>query len=125
MEKLICGIIIGEHPSIEEAQKHVRRMKNCPYLVASGTSRNKIYSVFIVPEDKRWWLKYPEMDPSSTGMGKAQVFIVENVAYPEKLGLKIPDQKTTISPCGENCEICRLPIEFNCRGCPATIHYVR
>ena len=125
MEKLICGIIIGKHPSNKEAQKHAKRMKDCPYLFVLGTSQNKIYSVFIVPEDKRWQLKYPEMDPSSTGMGKAQVFLVENVTYPEKLSLKIPDQKTTISPCGENCEICHLRKEFSCRGCPATIHYVR
>lgn len=123
MEKLVCGIIIGEHPSVEEAQKQAKKMKNCPYLITSGTSDNKIYSVFIVPNDKKWWLKYPETDPTATGLGKAQVKLVENVIYPEKLNLKIPAEKKTTSPCGDNCMTCPLREKYDCKGCPATVHY--
>ncbi|UCE13523.1 MAG: hypothetical protein JSV04_15240 [Candidatus Heimdallarchaeota archaeon] len=123
MEKLICGIIIGEHPSLEEAQRHAEKMKDCLYLAVSAVSQNRIYSIFIVPEEKKWWLKYPESDPAVTGLGQAQVFLVENVIYPETFDLKLPDQKTATAPCGENCEICQLRNEYNCKGCPATFYY--
>ena len=76
-------------------------------------------------EDLCNWLKYPESDPAVTGMEKTQVFLAENVIYPEKFDLKISDQKTMISPCGANCEICHLRNEYNCSGCPATVHYKR
>jgi len=55
--KKICGIIIGETRSKEGAAKLAKSMKNCPNLDAVGTSSNKIYYVFVVPEEKEWWLK--------------------------------------------------------------------
>ena len=55
----ICGIIVGETLSAEEAGELAEIMKNCPYLVASGTTANMIYSVYVVPEEKKLWLKYP------------------------------------------------------------------
>ena len=123
MTKNICGIIIGETQSAEEARKLAKTMKNCPYLVASGTTSNKIYSVFIVPDKKEWWLKYPETNPKATALEKAWVYIIENVSYPEKFNLKLPKKKTEISPCGANCQTCPLKEEYDCSGCPATIHY--
>ncbi|MHA2247828.1 MAG: hypothetical protein ACXADY_22970 [Candidatus Hodarchaeales archaeon] len=68
-------------------------------------------------------LKYPETDPSATGLGKAQVFLVENVVYPEKLNLKISAEKKTITPCGDNCMICPLIEKFNCKGYTTTVHH--
>jgi len=50
MAKNICGIIFGETRSAEEAGRLAETMKNCPYVVASGTTSNKIYSVYIVPK---------------------------------------------------------------------------
>ncbi len=123
VDKIICGIIIGEHTSKEEALKYAKKMKNCPYLISSGTSENKIYSIFIVPDNKKWWLKYPEDEPIATGLKNAQVILVENIVYPEKLDLKIPVEKKTITPCGANCETCLLREKHNCKGCPATVHY--
>jgi hypothetical protein len=35
----ICGIIVGETLSAEEAGELAEIMKNCPYLVASGQLR--------------------------------------------------------------------------------------
>jgi len=83
MAQNICGIIIGEARSTEEAEKLAETMKNCPYLLASGTTSNKIYFVSIVPEERKWWLKYPMTNPKATGVEKALVHIVENVGYPK------------------------------------------
>jgi len=119
----ICGIIIGEANSAKDAKKIARIMQNCPNLVASGTTSNKIYSVYIVPEKKEWWLRYPEINPKATGLEKAAVYIVKNVSYPEEFAFRLPHKKTEIAPCGANCKTCPLRKEYNCSGCPATIHY--
>jgi len=52
--KNICGVIIGETSSPEEAKRHAKIMKNCPNLVALGTTSNRIYSVYIVPAEKEY-----------------------------------------------------------------------
>ncbi len=123
MAKNIFGIIVGEARSAEEAEKLAEMMKNCPYLIASGTSSNKTYSIYIVPEEKKWWLKYPETNPKATGLENAQVYIVENITYPEKFDWKLPKKKTETAPCGADCQTCPLQEEYGCGGCPATIHY--
>jgi len=119
----ICGIIIGETSSIEEAKRLAGIMRNCPNLVTSGTTSNKIYSVYIVPEEKEWWLRYPEANPKATGLEKASVYIVKNVLYPEEFAFRLPKNKTGTAPCGANCQTCPLREEYDCSGCPATVHY--
>ena len=123
MEKSICGIIVGEHPTEEEALNHAKKIENCPYLITLGTSKNTIFLVFIVPDNKRWWLKYPETEPTATGLRNAQIFIIENIIYPKNLDLKKPTEKNAKTPCGDNCETCTLRKRYDCKGCPATIYY--
>lgn len=123
MIEKIGGILISEKPSAEETKKQAEKMKNCPYLVVLGTSTNRIFSIFIVPKDKRWWLEYPTSNLAATRSGSRQLFLVENVEYPEKFNLRIPAKKTEITPCGDNCSTCPLRNKYNCKGCPATIHY--
>ena len=123
MEESICGIIIGEHLSEKEALNHAKNMKNCPYLIALGTSEKMIYLIFIVPDEKRWWLKFPEIEPIKTGLRNARVFIAENIVLPEKFKLEKSKEKNKITPCGDNCDFCSLRKEFDCKGCPATLHY--
>jgi len=123
LAKEIFGIIIGEASSAEEAQKLAETMRNCPYLVASGTTANMIYSVYIVPKEKKWWLKYPETNPKETGVEKAWVYMIENLVYPQKFNLKVPKKRTEIAPCGADCQTCPLREEYDCNGCPATVHY--
>ncbi|MCW4008414.1 MAG: hypothetical protein NWF09_07005 [Candidatus Bathyarchaeota archaeon] len=50
--KDICGIVIGEARTIEEASKRADTMKNCPNVVLLGTTANMIYLVCIVPSEK-------------------------------------------------------------------------
>jgi hypothetical protein len=123
MKRIICGIVIGEASSAEEAKRLAETMENCPNLVASGTSSNKLYSVYIVPEEKKWWLKYPETDPKATGLEKARVYIVQNLLYPEKFTFRMPEKKTETAPCGANCQTCPLREEYDCSGCPATTNH--
>ena len=123
LAKRVCGIIVGEALSAEEAGELAEKMKNCPYLVASGTTANMVYSVYVVPEEKRWWLKYPEVNPQATGVEKAWVYIVENVFCPEKFNLRLPKKKTEIAPCRATFQTCPLLEEYDCSGCPATTNY--
>jgi len=119
----ILGVVIGETSSPEEAERHAEIMKNCPYLVALGTTSNTICSIFIVPAEREWWLRYPETNPKETGLEKASVHIIKNVSYPESLAPRLCKKKTEIAPCGANCKICPLREQYNCNGCPSTIHH--
>ena len=118
-KKHIWGIIITKEDSAEEAKKAADTMKNCPYLVAIGTSSNTIHSVYMVPEDKKWWLKYPETLNEKLGAEKYKVQIVENAIYPNKFTLKTPQTETP--PCGANCQTCKVRTKYNCNGCPTII----
>jgi hypothetical protein len=121
--KSICGIIIGETSSAEEAKSRAENMKNCPNLVVLGTASNRIYFVYIVPSEKEWWLRYPEKNPKETGLEKATAHIIENVACPEEFAPVLPEKKTDTAPCGANCETCLLREQYSCGGCLATVHY--
>lgn len=123
MVKNICGIIILETRSPQDARKFSEQMKNCPSLVASGTTGKTIYSVYVVPEEKRWWLKYPESHPEITGSVTARVHVLDNLVYPEQFPPRFPTAKTATAPCGADCPSCPLREQYACAGCPATIHY--
>lgn len=123
LSRNICGIIIGEVGSIEEAKKQSANMKDCPHLVFSGTVANRIYSVYIVPEDKMWWLGFPEDNPKAVGFDKASVHIIEELMFPEKFDLRLPKNREETAPCGADCRTCPLRREYNCKACPATVHY--
>ena len=113
----VCGIIVIETDSPEEAKKREKIMRNCPSLIASGTTSNIIYSVYVVPKEKRWWLNYPELFPEE----KSRVLIIENVTYPKESDLKLPTSKT--KPCGADCNTCPFRARYNCKGCHAILHY--
>lgn len=49
----IWGILVTEEGSTEEAEKTAESMKECPYLIAIGTTQNTVYSVYTVPKDKK------------------------------------------------------------------------
>jgi len=120
----ICGIIIAETRSAEEAMKRAETMRNCPYLMLSGTTSNIVYFVSVVPEEKKWWLKYPETNPpEGIATGKLQVHMIENIAHPVNLCPKLPREIVEKAPCGADCRTCRLREKYDCDGCPATVHW--
>jgi hypothetical protein len=110
--RFICGIIIVETGSVEDAMRRAGLMTGCPKLVASGIKGRTLYSVHLVPEEERWWLNYNELFPEE----KAEVHIIEDVAYPRSLRADINSEKP---PCGADCAGCRFREKYNCRGCPA------
>lgn len=118
--KNICGIVIGEAGSPEEANSRAENMKNCPNLVVLGTTANIIYSVYVVSSEK----EYPETNSKEIGLEKATVHIVRNVLYP-KFTPRLPKnkKKTDTATCGVNCKNCPLRAEYGCSGCPVTIHH--
>jgi len=121
--KLICGIMIGAATSEEEAKRRTETMKKCPYLFSGGYSSEIFHYVFIVPEEKKWWLEYPVMNPEIIGAKKIKLEIMENIVKPDQFELPIPKEKAKVSPCGSSCETCPMRVKKNCAGCPATIFF--
>lgn len=117
----ICAIIISEASSEEEARRLSALRRNCPYLIVTGTDSNRICSAYVVPGDKEWWVKYPELNPKASGVQKASTYIVERLRYPFEP--KSIEKRTEVAPCGAKCPECTLRREYSCPGCPATVHY--
>lgn len=116
---IICGFIFTETRLSKEAEKFAEKIKYCPYLIVLAVSSNKIYSAYIVPEKKRWWLEYPQLEPKKLGLKNAEVYICEKIIFPGKFIFKTPQTKSKINPCGANCSICGLRYKYKCDGCPA------
>lgn len=115
--------MIGETTSEENAIKRTTVMNNCPYLLFGGFSSYRFHYVFIVPEEKKWWLEYPAENPQVIGAEKITLELVENIVKPENFEFTLPEEKSEISPCGSSCEDCPMRVEKNCAGCPATIFF--
>jgi len=115
---MICGFIFAETKLSKEAEKLAERIKNCPYLVAVAVSSNKICTAYVVPNEKKWWLEFPKLEPKRLGLKKAEVLICENIIYPKEFMFKTPKTNSKITPCGANCSTCDLKYKYNCDGCP-------
>jgi hypothetical protein len=121
--KNICGIIIAETASERDAHKNARKLKDCPYLLMQAIDSNRISSVYIVPKEQKWWIKYAEDYPDKVGFKKTKVYISDSIIVPERFKPRLPLIKKSISPCGAKCSSCPLKDKYKCLCCPATIHY--
>ena len=117
MGKFLWCIMTSREVSEEEARRTVETMRNCPHLVAMGYTAGTVYSVYMVPERKRWWLEYPATLNEEAGQEKYSVQVVENLTYPEELVLKTP--RSDRPPCGADCGACKLRERYGCDGYPA------
>ncbi len=117
MGKNLWCIMTSREDSEEEARRTAETMRNCPHLVAIGYTSGTVYSIYTVPEHKRWWLEYPETMNQERGEKKYSVQVIENLTYPEELALKTP--KSDKPPCGADCGACGLRERYGCDGCPA------
>jgi NAD-dependent SIR2 family protein deacetylase len=120
VSKDICGVFITEYESPEKANAVAAAMKNCPHLVIAGTSGKVNSMTFIVPESLRWWFEGPADNPDLLGAKKVDVFIIDDIVYPEKFTPRLPPTKVDAPPCGSNCSECPMREKFDCPGCPAT-----
>ncbi|MFP3951535.1 MAG: hypothetical protein ACLFVP_05295 [Candidatus Bathyarchaeia archaeon] len=106
-----------EEESKEKAECTIAKMINCPNLIATGHSGNIVYSVFMAPKEKRWWLEYPQTLNDERGEEKYKVKVIEELSYP----LEPPNKEEIYDspPCGADCEGCKLKERYSCGGCPA------
>jgi len=119
----IAGLLIIEMDTPELAERNAKIMKNCPRIVTSGHSSNHAYELFIIPEEQKWWIEYPAEHPEVLKAKSVKLELIENLTYPEDFKLRVPDKRLEISPCGTNCLECPSRVKFNCKCCPATVHY--
>jgi len=117
MSKYLWCIMTTIEETEETAKDRIATMINCPNLIATGRTKNIIYSVFMVPREMRWWLEYPLTQNEKIGEEKYTVEIIENLEYPKE-----PPNKERVfhsPPCGATCEDCKLKEEYFCEGCQA------
>jgi hypothetical protein len=121
LTKDILGIFVSKYDTAAKAKGVVAAMKNCPHLVLAGTAGNTASMSFIVPESLRWWFEGPAENPDLLGAKKVSVFIIDEIAYPDRFEPRLPETKLEAPPCGSNCLECPMRQQHDCPGCPATV----
>lgn len=113
VEGHVATVVVKESASHEDALREAGFIKNCPYLLVVGVNGYTLTTVFMVPDEYRWWADYSELFPES----KSQTYLMEEVIYP-----KSPREITLCEspPCGVDCAECPQREEYNCKGCVAT-----
>ncbi|MDH5461121.1 MAG: hypothetical protein OEZ29_01445 [Candidatus Bathyarchaeota archaeon] len=121
-EKLICAWLLGKAQTVEKAKRLAEKYRNCPYVNFIATREEQLFITFFLPEGQRWWVETIREKPSETiGLETAEVIIMNETHYPEKLRMRLPRKPQDVSPCGSKCENCLLYLK--CSGCPATIFF--
>jgi hypothetical protein len=113
VEGHVAAVVVKEVASHGDALREAGIIKNCPFLLMVGVNDSTLTTVFMVPEEYRWWADYSELFPES----KAQTFLVEEVLYPISPREVIHSDSP---PCGADCDECPQRDQFNCKGCVAT-----
>lgn len=113
VEGHVATVVVKEVASHEDALREAGFIKNCPYLLVAGVNGCTLTTVFMVPDEYKWWADYSELFPES----KSQTYLMEEVIYPRS-----PREITLceVPPCGADCAECPQRGEHNCKGCVAT-----
>jgi len=113
VEGYVATVVVKDLASHGDALREAEFIKNCPYLLVAGVNGSTLTTVFMVPEEYRWWADYSALFPES----RSRTFLMEEVVYPmsprEVVACESP-------PCGADCGECPQREQFNCRGCVAT-----
>ncbi|MEW5760631.1 MAG: hypothetical protein AB1779_07680 [Candidatus Thermoplasmatota archaeon] len=122
---MIYGISIAEFTTDEDRFKAANMMKKCPHIihVALLSDSYSLSWIAIVPPEKEWWLRILPEKPEVIGAKCGKVYISKEMVYPDLVDLKIPKPSGETAPCGTNCIECPY-YKKECKGCPATKHYV-
>jgi len=113
VEGHVATVVVKEVASHEDALREAGFIKNCPFLLVAGVNDCTLTTVFMVPDEYRWWADYSELFPES----RSQTFLMEEVLYP---GGPREISRCESPPCGADCADCPQRVEFNCKGCVAT-----
>jgi len=113
VEGYVATVVVKEVGSHGDALREATFIKNCPFLLVAGVNGSTLTTVFMVPEEYRWWADYSELFPES----RSQTFLVEEVVYPLSPREVIPSEAP---PCGADCGECPQREQFSCGGCVAT-----
>ena len=113
VEGHVATVVVKEVASHEDALREAEFIKNCPYLLVAGVNGCTLTTVFMVPDEYRWWADYSELFPES----KSQTYLMEEVIYPRSPREIVRGESP---PCGFDCAECPQREEKNCNGCVAT-----
>ncbi len=119
----ILGIMRAEFTSPDQAQNNAISMKDCPRIILSGTTDCIYYGVFALLDDMRGLFTYLEDNPNVLGANAVEFSFIDRPIQEIELPVCLESSTKELSPCGSDCSNCSLRAQFNCPGCPATIHY--
>ena len=63
VEGHVATVVAKELASHEDALREAGVIKDCPHLLVAGVNGCTVTTVFMVPDEHRWWADYPSCSP--------------------------------------------------------------
>lgn len=113
-----CAILLGMAATKEAAGELNRLSSTCPYVANTCTNGPLTTGVYVLPEEKRWWIEIPAQQPHLLGLDKAWLVYANcpEASSPWSRGEVMAEMEET--PCKSDCSSCPH-YETKCSGCPA------
>ncbi len=126
--KLIPVLVEGTVEKEEDADKVASKFRRCPYVSFIATEGKRVFFIYSLPEEQRWWMSEIEKEPKRhMGLESVRVSYPERLYYPKRMRVRYPRHLTQVSYCDPESKFtCASCPGYNvCLGCPGTTFHRR
>lgn len=116
----LCAILIGSAPDEEIAEEYIQMTRICPYVACTQRADQTVIALYVLPEEKRWWIEIPAARPELLGLNKVNLLFVDDIPASSAWSRGEIQPKAAKPPCGSDCLTCSYYGDL-CAGCPASV----
>lgn len=118
--KPLCAVLIGAAPDEKNAEEYLQFTRPCPYVVCSQRAGQTVVTLYVLPEEKSWWIEIPAQRPELLGLSKVKLQFIDDAPASSAWSRGETRPEAPQPPCGSDCRSCPYYGQ-PCAGCPASI----
>lgn len=115
----LCAVLLGLSENPQAAADHARNSIRCPYVAHYSAEGCLTVGVYVLPENKRWWIEIPAQRPELLGLVRASLAFMDFPDVESAWSRGDTRPELVQPPCGSDCEHCPQ-YQLRCAGCPAS-----
>lgn len=118
----LCAVLLGLAATPEAAAEQARISARCPYVASYLAEKCMTVGVYVLPENKRWWIEIPAHHPELLGLVRASLAFMDFPDAESAWSRGDTRPELVQPPCGSDCSHCPQ-YQTRCAGCPASQFY--
>ena len=118
--KPLCAVLIGAAPDEKSAEEYIQFTRACPYVACCQRAGQTVMSLYVLPEEKRWWIEIPAQRPDLLGLQQVSLTFVDHAPASSAWSRGETRPEAATPPCGSDCSTCPYYSQ-PCAGCPASV----